>query len=355
MKQRVSGIDLVKSFAIFFVISVHFFLNTKFYQTPIVGGNMFLQLNMRWLFFTCVPLFLIVTGYLQCEKSFNMKYMAKLGNLLLSYVLISLISIWYRISMLGESYTIKSIVKVVLNFTGNGYSWYIEMYIGLFLLIPFLNLLINNLSTKKNKLYFILVLMLLCSVSEFGLLSDYWSILYPILYYMIGAFIRQNQIKIPKLLNLNIIILLIVIESIITGIFANRYNYNLFGILFDGYGKILTLVLSVLIFLCIYDLKIQNKKVLVLIKNISETTFEIYLFSFIFDLYFYQKFMNMFYNSQQQFLKYYFLIVPLVFIFSYFSAYVFKYFLGELVTYIDKIKLLIINLRRKYEKVKKQE
>ena len=68
MESRNSGIDIVKSIAIIFVICVHFFLNTKFYETNILGSNMFLQVIIRWLTFICVPLFLITTGFLQAKK-----------------------------------------------------------------------------------------------------------------------------------------------------------------------------------------------------------------------------------------------------------------------------------------------
>lgn len=341
MKQRISGIDLVKCIAIFFVISVHFFLNTKFYQTPIIGGNMFLQLNMRWLFFTCVPLFLIASGYLQCEKRFDKKYLFSGIKITLAYVLISIISIWYRISSLGQSYSVKSVIKSILDFSGNGYSWYVEMYIGLFFLIPFLNLMIKSLTTKKAKLSFILILIILCSISELGLFLDYWAILMPILYYTIGVYINEFQPKVPKLNSWIMIVSLIVIESTITGIFSNRFNNNLFGSLFDGYGKIFTLVLSVLIFLYIYDIKPKSEKVLLVTQKVSESTLEIYLFSFIFDLYFYQILVNKYFISQQQFLKYYFILVPLVFTFSFISAYLFRKLLKEILSILNNTKRLI--------------
>lgn len=354
MKQRFVGVDLVKCIAIFFVVSVHFFLNTKFYQTPIVGGNMFLQVNMRWLFTTCVPLFLIVTGFLQCKKEFNKKFL--LGGLLIltTYIVISLISIWYKIGALGQIYSLKSVMKAILNFSGNGYSWYVEMYFGLFLLIPFINLILSELKIKKVKLSFISILIILCSISELGILPDYWSLLYPILYYSIGAFIREYQPKILKLKCFSVILFLLVIESTITGVYANRYNNYLFGQLFDGYGKLFTLVISVLIFLCIYDIKVEKTRFLKIVKNISESTLEIYLFSYIFDIYFYQKILDKKFISQQQFLKYYFIIVPLVFIFSYCSANIFKFFFEEFLVLLNNTKVKIISMTgEKIERVKK--
>ncbi|MPM69325.1 hypothetical protein SDC9_116270 [bioreactor metagenome] len=53
---RSVGIDIIKSMAAIFVLCVHFSLNTKYYQTPIINTNMFIQSCLRWLFFAGVPL-----------------------------------------------------------------------------------------------------------------------------------------------------------------------------------------------------------------------------------------------------------------------------------------------------------
>ena len=47
--------------------------------------------------------------------------------------------------------TVTDMVFKLLDFTGAPYSWYIEMYLGLFLLIPFLNILYNNLASQRHK------------------------------------------------------------------------------------------------------------------------------------------------------------------------------------------------------------
>lgn len=66
--KRIFGLDLIRFLAIFSVISVHFFLNNGFYSFPVKGGRMFISINLRWLFFSGVPLFLLLTGYLNNKK-----------------------------------------------------------------------------------------------------------------------------------------------------------------------------------------------------------------------------------------------------------------------------------------------
>lgn len=67
-KKRNINIDLIRCCAIFAVISVHFFRNNGFYTEPVIGWRMYLMVFMRTTFMICVPLFLLITGYLMNRK-----------------------------------------------------------------------------------------------------------------------------------------------------------------------------------------------------------------------------------------------------------------------------------------------
>lgn len=73
-KERNINLDLTRSVATIGVISVHFFLNTGFYQEIVVGRRMALMVSMRTLFMYCVPLFLLLTGFLMCNKKLEKKF-----------------------------------------------------------------------------------------------------------------------------------------------------------------------------------------------------------------------------------------------------------------------------------------
>ena len=81
MKKRNVNIDLVKCIAVFSVISVHFFANTGFYDKTISGSNMHIAVLFRTLFMICVPLFMIVTGYLMKNKILSKKYYLGISSL----------------------------------------------------------------------------------------------------------------------------------------------------------------------------------------------------------------------------------------------------------------------------------
>ena len=69
--KRVAGLDIIRALAVLFVISVHYFKNTIFYSIPMTGKTMIILNSLRWLFFICVPLFMILTGYLSRNKEPN--------------------------------------------------------------------------------------------------------------------------------------------------------------------------------------------------------------------------------------------------------------------------------------------
>lgn len=74
MQERNYNLDLIRSVAVIFVLSVHFFLNSGFYGIICEGEKMFVMCVLRTSFITCVPLFLMLTGYLMCKKELSLKY-----------------------------------------------------------------------------------------------------------------------------------------------------------------------------------------------------------------------------------------------------------------------------------------
>ena len=72
--SRIAGIDIIKALAAFFVVSVHFLLNTNFYEMRLNGKGMIILTAVRHLLLICVPLFLLATGYLNRNKEPNKEY-----------------------------------------------------------------------------------------------------------------------------------------------------------------------------------------------------------------------------------------------------------------------------------------
>lgn len=199
-KERDIGLDIIRSVAILCVVCGHFFsVNTPFNDVPLVGISMIFQGFLKSIFCNLgVPFFLMLLGYLCCKKEFSLGYYKGLKRILVPYLVISLIT-W---GVLSSDYSLVELLKGVFGFKIIGYAWYIEMYLGLFLLMPFVNIVIRVVCESNDKYLLwaliatsILLTSLPTIVSRQGnvFLSRYWEMNFPITFYLIGAYIKIFQ------------------------------------------------------------------------------------------------------------------------------------------------------------------
>ena len=148
MQKRESGIDLLRCFALLCVNGVHGFLYNGFYFEDQVGALMWSADAARWLFYCCNCLFMMITGYLRSGKPMQKGYYRSLLPILVGYVLTCLISFPIRHFIQGEKLSLMEWVTKLVTF-GN-YGWYVEMYIGLFLLSPIINIVLERMKNLQQ-------------------------------------------------------------------------------------------------------------------------------------------------------------------------------------------------------------
>ncbi len=312
-------------------------MNNGFYSENIIGINMYIACIMRTLFGVCVPLFIIITGYLMSQKELSKKYYSGIRKTLVIYILASAVCMVFRAIRFDLSFTPKSAILEILGFEAAPYSWYIEMYIGLFLIIPFLNVLYNKLECQKHKqiligtLIVITILPTLVNIYNFEtvqwwadptisdefskLIPDWWLGMYPITYYFIGCYFKEYGLK----LKTRTLLLLFVLSAFILGSFN---YYRSYGVPFKSipyaywYG-FQPFILSVLLFAIL--IRIKGEKIpyvgRYLLWKISDLALSMYLVSYIFDTYAYPR-LNSAVEDMPSRIKYYFIMVPFVFVCS---------------------------------------
>lgn len=336
--KKLFGLDLIRTFAVVFVLCVHFFLNTNFYKVPFEGHNLLFQASLRWLVIICIPLFLMLSGYLLTQKKLRLDHYKDIFPFLGIYVLYSTVAILVRSFYFDEQQPLEVWIRDIIIFKANGYSWYVNMYIGLFLLMPFLNIVFDNLKNQREHniliftMIFITVLPGYFENHPYHFFPDWWINIYPLTYYCIGAYIRQYQIKINKLLAATLFIGIIMIDTAISAYFsAGRNFFNAVG----DYCSILILAQAVLFFLIFYDIKISNKFISKMVGFISIMSLDIYLLSYVTDMVVYDYAMKNIYETQQQILHYFVVIVMTSFAMSVAGAFI-RY-------EINKIRILYKN------------
>jgi len=313
-KKRETGLDIVRFLAILFVVSVHFFLNTKFYETPIAGESMYFQVFLQAIFMSCIPLFLMLTGYFSTKVDLSWKFFKKLLPILGVYIFYSILSIIYRRYHLGEVKGIRTWLLEILTFKADAYSWYVNMYIGLFLMSPFLNIIFNNLKSKREHQILLGVFLFISAVPNFlngrfiSIMNfpTYWAEFYPVGYYFVGSYIREYKPKMKKSHAVGILFLLLIFET-----FFECYvpKGSAFITYMGPFGSLMRLIVSFFIFIIFYDAEIKNKMVKAFITAGSMLSFDIYLASYISDKIVYEYVYKYIYTTQNRIVL---LIIPIV-------------------------------------------
>lgn len=219
MSKREPGLDLLRCMALLFVVTFHSFLNNGYYSAPQVGVSMWIAGSFRWLSVSCIGLFLMLSGYLKSGRTDWRDCYQGLIPVLLGYLLAAGISIPIRHFAFGDVQSLSMWCDRLFRFSAVYYGWYVEMYIGLVLLMPFLNRLLACLQDTKALLGFGLVLLVMTALpgaTPWAVFPAYWRPIYPVTYYVLGAIVRRVQPKICPWLGVAAAILLSAVLGAVT-------------------------------------------------------------------------------------------------------------------------------------------
>ena len=301
-QNRSISLDVIRCTALFLVVSVHFFLYIGFYSCLLVGSRLFLFTLIRTLSMTCVPLFLMLSGYLLKNKAPNRQYYSKLIKTVCLYFLASACCYIYQVRSSGN---LLSFLLYTLGYSASHYAWYMNMYFGLFLLIPYLNVLYNGLPNQRSRQGLILSLMIMTAFtglvncfapspdggwqlsSEVGIyqviLPDWWHKIYPLTYYFIGAYLRDHPLKLSRKCNALLLLLALVGNGTLN--YCISYGKEFLQGSWQDWGSALNILQSALLFnlLATMDFTFLPARVTPLFRKISDLSLSAFLVSWIFD------------------------------------------------------------------------
>lgn len=292
MKKRYSGPDLVRCLALCCVIVTHAIAYTGV-MDHITSPLYPIWLILRFGAMSGVPLFLLLSGYFCCEKEGGKRYYAGILPILLSYAVVSLAVIVIGNLTGLTQFTPFGALRGLLNFTAHGYAWYVEMYIGLFLLIPFLNVLWRGLGSQRSRGILILTLIALTilpptlqSFRIFGetldIVPDFWTALYPLTYYYIGAYLRSYPPTLSRARRIGLAAAATALPCALCYLFT-MLDGSYAWYMMNGYASVTVLLTGVSYFLLLYDLEITARIPLAVVTQVSLCSFEMYLCSYLTD------------------------------------------------------------------------
>ncbi len=272
----------------------------------------------------------MLTGYFNCRKEFSAEYYKNIKRVLIPYAVISVLT-WI---VLSDDYSIKTLLLGTLGYRIVGYAWYVEMFIGLYLCIPFLNMVVDKVFNSNNKkLIYGLFAVLIFTTSlppfvdrgDVRIVPNYWQMCFPVLLYFTGAYIRYFQPVIKHKVWAVLAVLAIYLHYPI----VNYLNVNVIGGgnlpgLFGPYYALPHYIAMTLLFVCLYRVNIKNAVVRKVVTNVSLASYEMFLFSYLCDKLIYPFMINRFYVDQASFVVWFVPITLTVLIASYIMAVVYR-------------------------------
>ncbi len=152
--NRNLNIEVLRIVAMFMIIAGHAITHTNILEN-ISGYNFYIIKFFEIVFNVGVNIYVLISGYLLCDKQFKFKKIILLWLQIFFYSTL----IYFVLVILGQiNFEIREFANVLLPISGNRY-WFARVYLGLYLLSPFLNILINNMNKKQHQ-----YLLIVCTV-----------------------------------------------------------------------------------------------------------------------------------------------------------------------------------------------
>jgi surface polysaccharide O-acyltransferase-like enzyme len=257
MSKREYSLDLIRCFSTLLVVMFHGFMSNGYTIQAQVGISMWLGGSFRLMGLCGVGIFLMLSGYLQSKKTDWRACYRTLPSVILGYLLISFISIPIRHFVFGDEQSLFTWLQRLFGSTGAYYGWYVEMYVGLTLLTPFINLSLKQLSTK-GLLGFSAILLFLSALpglTPWVVVPSFYQFLYPVSFYVLGAIFRRVQPKIHPLAGLGAALASALVMGAGTvlstdGVFSEAITWS--------FGDLGMVIVSVGLFAGMYRLKLPT-------------------------------------------------------------------------------------------------
>lgn len=267
-KERESNIELLRILSMFMIILFHLGCHgvTSLYSSSITINNMYIN-YMDTLGRIGVNVFVLISGYLLVNrKRYNYKKLILLWLQILFYSVCL-----YYVSVIIFKNSNANLLRALLPLSTRRW-WFATTYFVLYLIYPYINIFVKNISKKEfEKLLIILTLVFCMWPTIINTSMESNSITLFIYLYLIGAYIKLYvKINYTEEWLLYTIVLFIVSVLMIIVFYYIKLDYR---IVFGDF-KFLTLLISVVLFLTFLNIKIKNSNI---INTIGKSTFGIYL------------------------------------------------------------------------------
>lgn len=282
-KERSSNLELYRILVMLLIVAHHYVVNSGLMsvmnENILSSNTTFYSLFGAWGK-TGINCFVLITGYFMCKSQISLRKFLKLFLWVITYTIIFLIIFllcgykpFGTLSMIYEAIPLKNIT--------NGFT---SCFIVFYLCIPFLNILLNNL-TKKQHQWLILLLLFIYTIhgSVPKLMSvsmnyvSWFSVLYFIAAYLRFYPIKENNTKFwgyATLISFGLSSVGILVLNYMQTILGIEPNVGYSYLLVSDSNAFLALTNGITSFMWFKSMKIRNSK---LINSIAASAFGLLL------------------------------------------------------------------------------
>lgn len=282
IKERESNLELYRIIVMLLIVAHHYVVNSGLTSAtgpialqPWSTKSVFLMLFGAWGK-TGINCFVLITGYFMCESRITLKKFIKLLFEVMFYRIFINAVFWI---IHTDTFTLVNLLKVIIPVT-SVHNGFVNAYLVFFLTIPFLNILIKNMTEKQHVLLVCLLLFMYTFLASFPLFSvtmNYVS--WFVVLYFIASYIRKypksifDNTKLWAVLTVGFV-LIAALSVVACAYLSVRFNQLLYYYFVCESNRILPLLIGVSAFLLFKNLKIKHSK---FINNVSATCFGVLL------------------------------------------------------------------------------
>jgi surface polysaccharide O-acyltransferase-like enzyme len=267
---RNSNFELLRIISIIMIIGLHLFGHGGILDT--FGSKDYPLWSIEALISVSVNCYVLISGYFLATSEFKLRKLFMLYLQVLFYsVVIYVILLALGIVQFNKIRLIQELLPIL-----SRRYWFVTCYVAMYILSPFLNKLITQLSKKQMQFFIIILLLLFC---EWNVLVPFLSTLnmdhgygvgWFICLYFFAAYIRLHYNK-----NLNKYFYLFIYFLVCFITAALKTGFGLTGLF--RYSSVTILFASLSLFLFFREVKIHNKFTNKVIFTLAPLTLGVYL------------------------------------------------------------------------------
>lgn len=286
--NRQINIELLRILSMFFIVCNHFLgFGLSLQDYDMSDPHRYALWFLRGVCYTGTNIFILISAYFQCMRIFKIKSLLLIVCQVWFYsTLIYLLSILFGLTEFSYNEMLTSIFPIL-----SSSYWFVTCYVGLYILSPFINKFISNLTKTQHLTLLVILFIFFSAIPNFCYNSSWlnWGgstgIVWFVFLYLVAAYLRFHiDISNVSMKKLTALLVLFMLLPLLSKVIIANLTYYLTGTiigssLFFMNNSVIIFPLSILLFLTFMKIKISNRGAVRVISYVASSVFAIYLIS----------------------------------------------------------------------------